>query len=290
MKVERREKCFVGLNPQGFHRVVYYEWGDPHNDQVVLCVHGLTRNGRDFDWLAEKLAADYRVVCPDIVGRGKSDYLRDSARYNYPQYMADLTALIARLGVQKVHWVGTSMGGLIAMMLASLPQNPIKKLVLNDIGPFVPKEGLERLMKYVPKAHAFSQFEEASEFFKTTLMGYKDVSAQTWKKVVEQSITWDPVGKTWNTTYDPAVASTIDLKKVADVDFWTYWEKIACPVLAFHGDNSDILRADTVAQMAQKPRVKTVSFPKQGHALSLATDTQIGLIQDFLQEDTARCG
>lgn len=280
-----REKSFLGLNPQGFHRVYYQEWGDPKSDKVILCVHGLTRNSGDFYWLASALSANYRVVCPDIVGRGQSDYLHDPLRYNYPQYMADLNALVARLDVEEVIWVGTSMGGLIGMMLAGMAQNPISKMVLNDIGPFVPKEGLERLMKYVPKAHAFDQFEEVTQFLKTTLLGYKDVTALQWKQVAEQSVSWDAVSKTWNSLYDPKVASTIGPKTLADLDFWQHWEKITCPVLALHGDTSDILRRDTVQQMACKARVKTVSFPKQGHALSLATDAQIKLIRDWISAD-----
>ncbi|TGW15876.1 alpha/beta hydrolase [bacterium NHP-B] len=277
-----REKSFLGLNPQGFHRVVYQEWGEPDNPQVVVCVHGLTRNSGDFFWLAEALSKHFRVICPDMVGRGRSDYLRDAARYTYPQYMADLNVLLGRLDVERVHWVGTSMGGLIGMMMASLPQNPIKKMVLNDIGPFIPKEGLQRLMKYVPKNHAFEQFDEVIQFLKSNLLGYKDVTPLQWKQMAEQSVLWDVVNKTWNTNYDPLIASTISTKDVVDIDFWQYWEKLSCPVLALHGANSDILRQDTVNQMACKPGVKTHSFPKQGHALSLATSDQINLVTEFL--------
>ena len=280
-----REHSFLGLNPRGFHRVCYKEWGDPHNDRVVICVHGLTRNSGDFFWLAEALSDQFRVVCLDVVGRGQSDYLHDPARYTYPQYMADINALFARLNTKKVCWVGTSMGGLIGMMMASMPQNPIKKMVFNDIGPFVPKEGLQRLVKYVPKTHAFSEFDEVIQFLKTTLMGYRDVTALQWKQIAEQSVRWDLVSKTWNSAYDPHISSTIGTKDVADLNFWEFWEKIACPVLVLHGESSDILRHDTVAQMACKPRVKTVSFPKQGHALSLATKEQIDLVRNWFLDN-----
>ena len=274
-----RHKSFLGLNPQGFHRISYQEWGDPNNGDVVVCVHGLTRNGGDFHWLAERLSKTYRVVCPDMVGRGRSDYLYDATRYHYAQYMSDICTLIARLNVDCVKWIGTSMGGLIGMMLASQPQSPIASMVLNDIGPFVSAAGLQRLAKYVPKAHVFSKFEEAVQFLQTTLLGCKDMSALQWKQLAEQSIVWDTVNSRWTVAYDPAIAATIPVKDIKDLDFWKYWERLACPVLALQGGESDLLSSQTLEQMARKPRVKTVSFPKQGHALSLATDTQISLIE-----------
>ena len=135
------EDSLLGLSAAGFHRIAYTDWGDPAAERVVVCVHGLTRNGRDFDWLAESLAdRGARVVCPDIVGRGRSDWLANAAGYTDPQYLADLTALIARLGVSEVSWVGTSMGGLLGMVLAAQPNTPIRRLVINDVGPFVPKD------------------------------------------------------------------------------------------------------------------------------------------------------
>ena len=140
------------LGPHGFHRTRYWEWGDPANPHVVICVHGLTRNGRDFDVLAQALAPHFRVICPDVVGRGRSDWLPHKPDYGYPLYLSDLTALIARAGVDSVLWVGTSMGGLIGMMLAAQSGNPIRKLVVNDVGPLVPKAALERLAQYVGKA------------------------------------------------------------------------------------------------------------------------------------------
>ena len=132
-----RKSSFFGLGPHGFHRVAYTEWGDANNPRVLMCVHGLSRNGRDFDALAEAMQDRYRVICPDIVGRGESEWLQHSADYNYPQYLADMNALIARLNVSSVDWVGTSMGGLIGMMLAAQPGAPIQKLVMNDVGPYI---------------------------------------------------------------------------------------------------------------------------------------------------------
>ena len=150
---------FLGLSQAGFHRVAYVEWGLPGNPRVCICVDGLTRNGRDFDELAGALQSDWRVLCPDIVGRGDSDRLADPAAYGYPQYLADMNALIARAGAARVDWVGTSMGGLIGMMLAAQANSPIRRLVINDIGPFIPKAGLERIAGYVGKDPRFAALE-----------------------------------------------------------------------------------------------------------------------------------
>src|SRR5690606_26697693 len=133
------------LHPRGLHRMAYTEWGAPENPDVVLCVHGLTRNGRDFDTLAAQLAARHRVVCPDIVGRGRSDRLADYRGYGFAQYVADCITLIARLDVERVAWVGTSMGGVIGMMIAALPGTPIARFVINDVGPVIGRAGIERI-------------------------------------------------------------------------------------------------------------------------------------------------
>jgi pimeloyl-ACP methyl ester carboxylesterase len=141
---------FLGLGLGGFHRLAYVAWGEGRTQPPVLCVHGLTRNGRDFDGLAADLASSGRtVVCPDVVGRGRSGWLANPALYGYPQYLGDAAALIARLDAAEVDWVGTSMGGLIGMMLAAQPNNPIRRLVLNDVGPFIPQAALLRIGSYV---------------------------------------------------------------------------------------------------------------------------------------------
>ena len=144
-----REGSILCMDPHGFHRVRYTEWGDAANPRLLVCVHGLTRNGRDFDYLAERLADAYHVVCPDIAGRGRSDWLRNGADYGYPVYCSDMAALIAKFDAEAVDWVGTSMGGLIGMIMASMPGSPLRKLVMNDVGCLVPKAALERIGRYV---------------------------------------------------------------------------------------------------------------------------------------------
>ncbi|MGL6188223.1 MAG: alpha/beta fold hydrolase [Holosporales bacterium] len=280
-----REKYFLGLNPQGFHKIVYSEWGDPDNPRVVICAHGLTRNRHDFDWLAESLSKHFRVVCPDIVGRGQSDYLHDPLKYNYPQYMADMNALIARLNVEKLMWVGTSMGGLIGMMLAGVPQSPITKMVINDIGPLVPAEGLRRLSQYAPVSHIFQEFDDIIDYLKETLRGYSGFTALQWKKLAENSAVWDEIHKGWKALYDPAVAAYLSTSDLTDLDFWKYWNQLNCPCLVLHGAISDILRADTALEMSRKPRVRVIDFEGQGHALSIGTPEQIDLVAQWLLKE-----
>ena len=170
IQIQPRIGSFQGCSPSGFNEVFYTDWGDPAAERVIVCCHGLTRNGRDFDALAARLASgidfppetessslgvrlsnlwrgrssarSIRVICPDVAGRGRSEWLKDPANYGYPQYMSDMTALIARLGVQQVDWIGTSMGGLIGMFLAAAPNAPIRSLVVNDVGPILPRAAL----------------------------------------------------------------------------------------------------------------------------------------------------
>src|SRR4029078_5943216 len=157
----------LGISAAGFHRIHYTDWGKPDSERVVICVHGLTRNGRDFDALAEALSADFRVVCPDVAGRGRSDWLLSKDGYAYPQYCADLTTLIARVTAggapRKVYWVGTSMGGGIGMVLGSRPQTPIERMVVNDVGAVIPKAAIERIGAYLgkdPRVKSLAELEQ----------------------------------------------------------------------------------------------------------------------------------
>src|SRR3954469_233144 len=157
---EPRRRSVQCISPKGLHRMGYLEWGDPRNRDVLVCVHGLTRCARDFDALARALCGQFRVVCPDVAGRGDSDRLPDPMLYGVPQYVSDMVALIARLDVETVSWVGTSMGGLIGMALAAQAGSPVKLMVLNDVGPVITKTSLERIASYVGKAPTFASIEE----------------------------------------------------------------------------------------------------------------------------------
>ncbi|MCU0775635.1 MAG: alpha/beta hydrolase, partial [Ideonella sp.] len=149
------------LDPRGLHRMAYWEWGDPANDRVLVCVHGLSRQGRDFDVLARAMSDRYRVVCPDVVGRGESDRLADPMGYAVPTYVADMVTLLARLNARTLHWVGTSMGGLIGLGVASLANTPVERLVLNDVGPKIEAGALQRIGSYLGAPLTWGSLDEA---------------------------------------------------------------------------------------------------------------------------------
>ena len=183
------------LGPHGFHRVLYREWGEPGNPRVVVCVHGLTRNSRDFDRLAAHLSRHFRVICPDIAGRGESPWLPHAADYGYPLYLSDMAALIARIGVETVDWVGTSMGGLIGMFLAAQPGSPIRRLVMNDVGPLVPKAALERLAGYVGTDPMFDGIADLEQYLRRTCAPFGPLTDAQWHHLALHSVRHRPDGR-----------------------------------------------------------------------------------------------
>lgn len=276
-----RQKSFKGLSPAGFHNVAYTEWGDPMASRTIICCHGLTRNGRDFDALAALLAKHARVICPDIVGRGHSDWLRDPAHYAYPQYCADMNALIARLDVAELDWVGTSMGGLIGMTLAAQANTPIRRLVINDVGPFVPKTALLRISDYVGLDNRFSSLAAVETHLRKVLAPFGALTDAQWQHLVTHGHRQRPDG-TFGLAYDPAIAVNVKAA-VQDWDLWPVWDRIAIPTLVLRGADSDLLLPQTAEDMTQRgPRAKLVTWPGMGHAPALMAPDQIGLIEEWL--------
>lgn len=277
------EDSLLGLSIAGFHRISYTEWGDQTADRVVVCAHGLSRNGRDFDWLAESLAeAGCRVVCPDVVGRGRSGWVAVPSVYDFPQYLADMTALIARLGVPEVDWVGTSMGGLIGMMLAAAPGSPIRRLVMNDIGPFVPKAALERIGDYVGTDPVFEDVAALEGYLRFLYPGFGDLPDACWRHMAEHTTRVRPDGRL-GMAYDPGIGVAFKAKPLTDADFWGIWDVLRCPVLTLRGADSDLLLPETAHDMTIRgPRARLVEIPGTGHAPSLMVEDQIALVRDFL--------
>ncbi|MEQ8356793.1 MAG: alpha/beta hydrolase [Kiloniellaceae bacterium] len=269
------------LSKTGFHELAYRESGPGHPVPVV-CLHGLGRNARDFDNLAAALAAaGRRVVCLDVVGRGDSAWLRDPMDYSYPQYLADTAALIARLDCARVDIVGTSMGGLIGMMLAAQPGNPIRRLVINDVGPFIPKAALERILDYFGRDPRFPDLEAAEAYHRATYRGFGDLSDAQWRHLTETSLRPDGAG--WRLHYDPRIAEPLRAAELCDVDLWPLWDAITCPVLALRGAESDLLLAETAAEMgARGPRAEVVVVPGCGHAPALLEAGQIDPLRHWL--------
>ncbi|MGQ9369960.1 alpha/beta fold hydrolase [Azospirillum sp. A39] len=278
------ERVCLGLSAAGFHRIAYTQWGREDAPRTVLCAHGLTRNGRDFDRLALDLAAHARVACPDVVGRGRSDWLANPALYGYPQYLADMTALIARLDVAEVDWVGTSMGGLIGLLLAAQPNTPIRRLVLNDVGPFVAKAGLERIADYVGKDPVFEDLAAVEAYLRFVLMGFGALGDEWWRHMAETSARRLPDGR-FGLAYDPGIGKAFSAQPIGDVDLWAVWDRVRCPVLVLRGAESDILLADTAADMARRgPGATVVEVQGVGHAPSLMVEEQIATVRAFLLE------
>lgn len=271
------------LTPEGFHRMAYVEWGDPDNPRVLVCAHGLTRCSRDFDFLAQALASDYRVVCPDVVGRGDSGWLKNPMYYMLPTYAADMTTLIARIGAEEVHWVGTSMGGLIGMTLAAMPDTPISRLVLNDVGPVVTAASLARIGTYVGKAPRFPSLAVAEQYVRITSASFGPHSEAQWRFLTEHVVRQEKDGQ-WRMHYDPAIAvpfmTGLDGK---DVELWGLYDAIRCPTLVVRGAQSDLLTAETAATMGQRgPKARCVHFPGVGHAPTLMQEDQVAVVRDFL--------
>jgi len=270
---------------QNYHRVSYIERGEADSPRTIVCVHGLTRNGHDFDFLAKRLSVRARVVCVDMPGRGRSDWLSDPTEdkgYNYSQYMLDATALLARLGVPEVDWVGTSMGALLGMMLAAQPRSPIRRLVMNDAGPYVPKSVAERLATYVGLDKDFSTSEEVEAYVRGTYAGFGNLTDAQWHHIAKHSERRKPNGKL-GLAFDPNISLAFR-PPFQDVDLWWVWDKICCPVLALRGERSDVLLPEVVREMARRgPRATVREIPACGHAPALMSQEQIALVESWLE-------
>lgn len=223
--------------------------------------------------------------CPDVLGRGRSDWLADKTGYTYPLYLADMAALVARSGVEQVDWVGTSMGGLIGMMLAATPNTPIRRLVINDIGPLVPWEGLARIGAYVGENPVFPDRSTAEERLRERTATYGPVPAERWPAIVDHSLQRDPEGHGWRLAYDPAIAQAFqDIEPGQPIDLWALWDRIQVPVLVVRGTESDLLPAEVLEEMKRRgPGCQVSEVPGAGHAPWLMTADQIQPVLDFLK-------
>jgi len=273
---------FLGLSEAGFHGVSYLEWGPATADRVILCVHGLTRNARDFEFLAEALSQSARVIAVDVVGRGGSDWLADPNGYAYRQYVADMTALIARLNVPRLDWIGTSMGGLIGMMIAASANSPIERLILNDIGPFIPKAALQRIADYLGIENKFSTIGAVEQYLRKVHAPFGALTDAQWSHLAKYGHRPGSDGSL-ALNYDPRISENV-LKSVEDIDLWWLWDKIRCPTLVLRGVDSDLLLPETLDQMRKRgPGADTIEFPGVGHAPSLMAENQISAIRDWLK-------
>ncbi|MFQ5936782.1 MAG: alpha/beta fold hydrolase [Acidiferrobacterales bacterium] len=273
------------LSNHAFHEMAFTEWGDADNTRVLICAHGLTRNGRDFDSFASVLAEAYRVVCPDVVGRGRSEWLNNKEDYNYSTYCANMAALIAALQVEEVDWLGTSMGGIIGMLLAAQPNTPVRRLVLNDVGALIPQRALEDISQYVGKDPRFDSMDEVERYLRAIHAGFGPLTDAQWAHLARHSVRSTEDGE-FALAYDPGIADSFWPTDLADVHLWEYWDNIRCPMLVIRGADSDLLLPATVAEMQQRgPPMELVELPGVGHAPALMADDQIDIVKDWLLTD-----
>ncbi len=277
-----RHGSYRSKNSKGSHRIAYTEFGESDNPRVLICVHGLTRNSRDFDTLAAALAGDYRVVCPDVAGRGASDWLADKNDYDYPQYVSDMVALISHLNAESVHWVGTSMGGVIGMLLAAQPGSPVTRLVMNDVGPLIPKAALARIVAYVGGDPRFSSVQQLDDYLREIYAPFGPFTDAQWRGLVRSSARELDNGEI-GLAYDPGIAVPLKAMPLEDVDMWPAWSTVECSVLVIRGDRSDVLLAETAQTMTTTgPRARLDVLAGIGHAPTLMSDDEIVLVGDWL--------
>ena len=277
-----RERHLRSLSAHGFHRVVYYEWGERDNQDVVVCVHGIGRNGRDFDVLAEALASTHRVLAPDMPGRGKSEWLRTPLDYIAPTYLTTLTALICASGAEDVTWVGTSMGALLGIMAASLPETPVKRLVVNDAGPVLDPAAIARIGQYFGTDPTFATYDELAAYVRTISAPFGPLTDEQWEHVTRTNARQRDDGK-WGVGYDPAIAIPFRAQPTA-ANLWPLWDAISCPTLVLRGAVSDLLASETAREMTTRgPKPRVIEFAGVGHAPMLLARDQVDTVVDFVR-------
>jgi pimeloyl-ACP methyl ester carboxylesterase len=281
-----REDAVLGLSPSGFHKIAYVEWGPANDERPVICVHGLSRQGRDFDYLAARLAASgRRVICPDLPGRGRSDRIKNPDDYSLPQYCSDMNVLLARLGAREVDWVGTSLGGLVGMVMAGFSGSIVRRLVINDIGPFVSSTGLRRIGAYIANMPtSFATIEDGETYFRTVLEPYGYLSEEHWHHIAIHSLRWEDERKYYAVLCDPLIAKAFNSPWLYPLDLWKYWEAINVPILVLHGAKSDLLSNDLTQEMRKRNRRANVfRFDDCGHVPPLMTTAQVEVVANFLE-------
>ena len=305
--LQPRLESLMCPHPEGQHRMAWWSWGDPSAAHVVVCVHGLTRQGRDFDHLAQALVARaeragqaIHVVCPDVAGRGHSEWLAQPVLYQIPQYASDMLALLGALQhdapIHKLDWVGTSMGGLIGMVLAGqqglpLPM-PMRRLVLNDVGPAVAWPSIVRMQQYVGRYGRFDNLSDAAAELRRLSLGFGPVPDDIWLELSSHMVRQLPDGGL-TLHYDPAIgepirAMTPEAAQVAEAVVWTLYDQIAAQVLLVRGLESDLLTSETAQAMTERgPKAQLVQWPGCGHAPTLTDPAHIAVLADFLLDPAA---
>jgi len=273
------------MTPSGStHEVHWTEWGDKNHPHLVICTHGLTRNGRDFDYLAKRLGNYCRIVCPDYPGRGSSPKLANPERYSIEQHIIDTFSIVKTLEYTQLDWVGTSMGGLIGMAIAGMPEHPIQSMVINDVGAEIPEQSLHDLASELThQPDHFNSMEEVYDYFRQAYPGFGMLEDHHYRHMGDHSVWPRPDGNGYELARDPAIIT--DLAKVppSNLDLWDTWEKIKIPTLIIRGEHSGLLLAETVRKMLKiHTNSSAIEFAGCGHAPSLMVENQIVKILDWL--------
>ena len=286
-KPHRRSNVAVLMDGVLKHMAVH-EWGDEKNPRVALCVHGLSRNGRDFDVLADALSKDFRVLCPDIPGRGQSDWLASTEHYSIPTYVRFINAMLIQFGVQSYDWIGTSMGGLIGMVMASglaAPGSTMKRFVINDIGPVLEVEAIKRIASYVGLAPNFASYPELYAATRAAITTFGPLTEEQYQHMISTSCGQRADGR-WEFNIDPKVGDAFRAGLAAKAtDMWPLWLAVKQPTLILRGANSDLLSAATLAKMVQThPSAIALTVAETGHAPMIFDAPTVAAVCNFLTE------
>jgi pimeloyl-ACP methyl ester carboxylesterase len=266
--------------------LAFVDWGSRRRGGVVVCAHGITRQGRDFDALARAMVNDFQTIEIDMAGRGRSGWLADKKAYNFETYLRHVRALMDYRGVATMDWVGTSMGGVMGMLLAAEEDSPIRNLVINDTGPFISGAALEKIGTYIGANPRFANLQAASDYLREIHAGFGELSDADWSEMTIHSCVREADGS-YVLHYDPAIADPFK-GPIADVDLWAVYDRIQCPVLVLRGADSELLTAETAREMTERgPRAELVEFPGCGHAPALMNEEQISVVHDWLRRDLA---
>jgi pimeloyl-ACP methyl ester carboxylesterase len=257
------------------------EWGPAEARDVVLCAHGLTRNSRDFDFLARALAERRRVIAFDFAGRGDSGWLEDSALYGYPTYFDHALRLMDALELPSVDWVGTSMGGILGMIVAGRLKERVRRLVLNDVGALVTRQSMQRIMQFPTLGREFADLAEAERFYREALAPWGKLSDEAYRHIAEHSLRRLPDGKL-GPNYDPAIRTPLLGSDAHDINLWDIWGAVTQPVLMLRGALSDLLLRCTALGMMARGGVDLLEVDGAGHAPALMSADQIRPIVEWL--------
>ena len=271
------------INSKGYHHIHYLDWGELDSEETVFCIHGLTRNSHDFDALAHRLGEKRRVICPDTVGRGKSDWLPDHEDYQIQQYNMDFTVLTAKIGCEAFDIIGTSLGGMMGMVLAALPNTPVRRLVINDIAPEVPHSAMARLGSYLHLDPSFKTLIDVEQHLRKTLSPFNPMTDEDWEHLALFS-SREVEGK-YRLAFDPDISNTYSRRYwyMMYFNLWKYWSRIKCPVLVLRGKDSDFLTESLLDRMVRKlPKTEVVEFDNTGHTPTLNAPEQIDPIIKWL--------